>query len=98
MKTFLCKWIPPRPDFLATMSDDEKRWMGQHGAFQNDLLDEGVIIAHGPVIDDNGGYGVSIYRIADQEDIADFTSQDPIVKNGVGHYEHFTMLHVTSKF
>ncbi|MHC3123312.1 YciI family protein [Acinetobacter sp. GN11] len=96
MKNYLCKWVPPRADFLETMSDDEKIWMGQHGDFLNKLLDQGVIVAHGPVINDGNGYGLSLYQIADEEDVASFTSQDPIVKNGVGHYEHYIMLHLAS--
>ncbi|MBC3930722.1 YciI family protein [Undibacterium curvum] len=97
MKYYLCKFVPPRADFLTTMSADELTWMGQHGVFLNDLLAKNVIVAHGPVIDENGGYGVSLYQIADQEDITSFTSQDPIVKNGVGHYEHYVMLHLASR-
>ena len=91
MKYYLCKFIPPRADFLATMSADEKKWMKQHGDFMNDLLDKGLIVAHGPVIDQTGGYGVSLYQIADDQEVSAFTSEDPIVKNGVGHYEHYTM-------
>ncbi|MGO4159173.1 YciI family protein [Cupriavidus sp. YAF13] len=97
MKYYLCKFVPPRADFLTTMSADEKKWMAQHGAFMNELLDQGLIVAHGPVINDGDGYGVSLYQIADDQDIASFTSQDPIVKNGVGHYEHFNMLTLTAR-
>lgn len=97
MKNYLCKWIPPRADFLLTMSAAEKEWMREHGEFLNKLLAEGIIVAHGPVIDDGEGYGVSLYRIDDDKDIASFTSQDPIVKNGVGHYEHFNMLHLAAR-
>ncbi|MDM0039688.1 YciI family protein [Variovorax sp. J22G21] len=91
MKYYLCKFIPPRANFLATMSADEQTWMRQHGAYLNDLLAKGLIVAHGPVVDGNGGYGVSLYQIPDDQDISSFTSEDPIVKNGVGHYEHYTM-------
>jgi uncharacterized protein YciI len=91
MKYYLCKFIPPRTDFLATMSADEKRWMGEHGQYLNDLLAQGVVVAHGPVMDPAGGYGVSLFQIDDAQDIAALTSQDPIVRNGVGHYEHFKM-------
>ncbi len=94
MKSYLCKYIPPRADFLATMTDQERAWMDQHGAFLDDLLEQGVVVAHGPVIDPAGGYGVSLYRIADDQDIAGLTAQDPIVRNGAGHYEHFPMLHL----
>lgn len=91
MKNYLCKYIPPRSDFLATMSADESMWMKQHGEYLNGLMAQGLIVAHGPVIDETGGYGVSLYTIPDDQDIADLTSQDPIVKNGAGHYEHFHM-------
>ncbi|ACZ76292.1 MULTISPECIES: YciI family protein [Dickeya] len=97
MKNYLCKWIPPRADFLTTMSAEEREWMEQHGVFLNKLFEQGIIVAHGPVIDDGDGYGVSLYQIADNEDITSFTSQDPIVKNGVGHYEHYVMLHLVSR-
>jgi uncharacterized protein YciI len=97
MKFYLCKFIPPRADFLSTMSNDEQEWMKQHGAYLNALLKKGLIVAHGPVIDEAGGYGVSLYQLADDQDITELTSQDPIVKNGVGHYEHYTMLHLTAR-
>ena len=97
MKYYLCKYIPPRADFLATMSDGEKALMAQHGAYLNQLLEQGLIAAHGPVMDPAGGYGVSLYRIDDDQDIALLTSQDPIVKNGVGHYVHHPMLHLATR-
>ncbi|CDN51865.1 YciI family protein [Neorhizobium galegae] len=94
MKYYLCKYIPPRTDFLATMTVDEKDWMAQHGAYLDWLLGTGKIIAHGPVMDPAGGYGVSLYQIADDEEIETLTSSDPIVQNGAGHYEHHPMLHL----
>jgi uncharacterized protein YciI len=97
MKYYLCKFIPPRANFLGTMSADEQEWMAQHAAFLNDRLDQGLVVAHGPVIDDGDGYGVSLYRISDEQDIAALTAEDPIVKNGVGHYEHYTMLHLAAR-
>ncbi|MEI9402689.1 YciI family protein [Mesorhizobium argentiipisi] len=97
MKHYLCKYIPPRVDFLATMTAEESRWMKQHGVFLDDLLEKGLIVAHGPVMDPSGGYGVSLYRIADDQDINAVTAEDPIVKNGVGHYEHHPMLHLKAR-
>jgi uncharacterized protein YciI len=97
MKYYLCKYIPPRADFLSTMSDQEKTWMKQHGAFLDDLLERGIVVAHGPVMDPAGGYGVSLYRIADDEDITVITSRDPVVANGAGHYEHHPMLHLKAR-
>jgi uncharacterized protein YciI len=97
VKYYLCKYMPPRADFLATMSADEKEWMAQHGAYLNQLLDDGLIVAHGPVMDPSGGYGMSLYRIDDGQDIALLTAQDPIIQNGAGHYEHHPMPHLSTR-
>ena len=97
MKNYLSKFIPPRADFLATMSADEREWMKQHGLYLDQLVNQGLVVAHGPVMDASGGYGVSPFRIADEQDISALTSEDPIIKNGVGHYEHHPMLHLKSR-
>jgi uncharacterized protein YciI len=97
VKYYLCKYIPPRADFLPTMTAEELSWMKQHGAFLDDLLDKGVVVAHGPVMDSAGGYGVSLYQIDDEQNIEAITSEDPIVKNGAGHYEHYSMLHLKAR-
>ena len=97
MKYYLCKYLPPRANFLATMTDDEKTWMGQHGAFLDDLLAKGQVVAHGPVIDPDGSFGLSLYRIEDDQDIEAITAMDPSVRNGIGRYEHFPMPHLKSR-
>lgn len=97
MKAYLCKFIPPRADFVTTMTSDEARWMKEHGTYLDGLIDEGVVVAHGQVMDPKGGYGVSLFRIADDQTIETITSQDPIVKNGAGHYEHYPMRKLTAR-
>ena len=97
MKYYLCKFIPSRVDFLATMSTDERKWMKQHGLYLNRLVEQGLVLAHGPVMDPAGGYGVSLFQIADEQEMAALTSEDPITKNGVGHYEHHPMLHLKTR-
>ncbi|WP_158178293.1 YciI family protein [Pseudomonas viridiflava] len=97
MKFYLCKYLPPRADFLATMTDIERALMAQHGAYLNELLDKDVIVAHGPVMDEQGGYGVSLCQIDDDQEVDNFTSHDPLVRQGVGHYEHYPMLHLKAR-
>jgi len=97
VKYCLCKFIPPRADFLPTMSVDEREWMKQHGDYLIELLEQGVVVAHGPVMDPAGGYGVSLFQIADDREISVLTAEDPIIKNGVGHYEHHPMLQLKSR-
>jgi hypothetical protein len=94
MKFYLCKYIPPRADFLATMTAEERKWMKQHGDFLNNLLDKGLIVAHGPVMDPSGGYGVSLYQIADDQGHRDNhlfrrPLQASILKSRVTHLQRF---------
>lgn len=97
MKYYLCQFIPPRADFLTTLSAAEQQWMAAHGDFLNDLMAQGLIVAHGPVLDPAGAYGMSLYRIADDQDIAALTAQDPVVRHGAGHYVHHPMPHLASR-
>jgi uncharacterized protein YciI len=92
MKAYLTKWVPPRNDFLSTITEHEKDLFRQHGDWQTDLREQRLIVAHGPVVDPAGSYGVALWEIEDDADIAALTAQDPIMKAGVGHYEHFPMM------
>lgn len=97
MKAYLTKWIPPRPDFLETISDEEKALFQQHGDWQTELRKTRQIVAHGPVADPAGPYGVALWEVEDDADIAALTAADPIVKSGVGHYEHFLMMQLRTR-
>lgn len=92
MKAYLTKWIPPRPDFLPTMTPEEQSLMQRHGDLQTELRTQRLIVANGPVTDPAGTYGVALWEIEDDVDIEDLTAQDPIILAGLGHYEHFPML------
>jgi uncharacterized protein YciI len=97
MKYYLCKFLPPRADFLATMTPDEVDLMKRHGAFLNDLLDKGVVVAHGPVDDPAGGWGLSLYQVGDDVDVKALASQDPMVSAGGARYEVLPMRHLRSR-
>lgn len=94
MKYFLAKFLPPRADFLATMSSDEVNLMAEHGAFLNDLLQKGVVVAHGPVADPAGGWGLSLYQVEDGQDVRALAQEDPMVRSGGARYEIFPMPHL----
>ena len=70
MKFYLCEVYPAARGFPRDHDSRGNKWMKQHGDFLNNLLDKGLIVAHGPVMDPSGGYGVSLYQIADDQDIA----------------------------
>ncbi|MCR8958783.1 YciI family protein [Variovorax sp. S2] len=94
MKYFLARFLPPRADFLATMSPDEVNLMKEHGAFLNDLLQKGVVVAHGPVADPAGGWGLSLYQVEDGQDVRALAQEDPMVRSGGACYEIFSMPHL----
>jgi len=91
MKYYLCKFIPPRGNFRSTLTPDEREVMEEHGHFLDHLLSKGVIVAHGTVMNESSGYGVTLYEIADDQDIQVLTSQDPVISAGVGKYEVLPM-------
>lgn len=97
MKYYLAKFLPPRADFLATMTSSEATLMKAHGAFLNDLLQKGVVVAHGPVDDPAGGWGLSLYQVEDGADVGAIAAEDPMVKSGGARYEVFPMRHLKAR-
>jgi len=92
MRYFFCKFYPPRPDFMRTMSVDEARFMKEHGHYLQSLLEAGKVVAHGPVYDPAGGFGLSLFVLADDEDLGALLQADPIIIAAIGaRYEHAPM-------
>ena len=48
---FISTLRPYRPDFLATMTPEEKAVMGQHLAYTRQLFDQGKIVMAGAAMD-----------------------------------------------
>ena len=92
MTYFHCKMSLPRPDFLQTMTDDEKALLKAHGDYLQSLCNSGSILCHGPVDDPKGGWGLSIFS-ADREDrVRRLTDSDPIIIADIGaRYEILPM-------
>ncbi|HEV6967108.1 YciI family protein [Roseateles sp.] len=97
MKYYLCKFIPPRGNFHSTLTPDEREVMEEHGHFLDYLLQKGLIVAHGDLMNEATGYGVTLYEIADDQDIEALTSQDPVISSGVGKFEVFPMLNLATR-
>jgi hypothetical protein len=54
-------------------------------------------VAHGPVDDPAGGWGLSLYEVSDDQDIASLTAEDPMVLAGGARYEIFPMRHLRTR-
>lgn len=51
---------PPRTTFMQDMTEKERKIMQQHVAYWNNFMDKGMVLAFGPVLDPQGGYGLGI--------------------------------------
>jgi uncharacterized protein YciI len=95
MQQFFLKLNPPRPTFMMDMTAEEKATMQQHVAYWNDLLNRGIAIVFGPVIDPKGGYGAGVVSVDNEEHLKQIIDQDPA--NGLNQYEFYPMRAVFKK-
>jgi uncharacterized protein YciI len=60
------------------------------------MLERGGVVAHGPVADPAGGWGLSLFEMADEkgaDDVRAIVAEDPMVKANVGaRYDVLPML------
>jgi uncharacterized protein YciI len=86
----MAEWIyflhPPRDDFAATMTDEEKAVWGEHFVRLQQLLADGVLILAGPTLG-TINTGVCVFE-ADAEDAARAVMEaDPTVASGIARGE-----------
>lgn len=92
MKYFFCKLIPPRPNFVQTMTAEEGKLMQEHAAYWKGMMDQGRAAAFGLVADPKDAYGVGILTLDDDENVHALTSGDPTIKANLGFvYEIYAM-------
>ena len=92
MSHFLCRLNPPRPTFLADMTEDEARMMRRHREFWTPRVEIGVVIAMGPVDDPAGAYGVAIVEAQSRAALDAMLASDPAIVADRGFaYEVFPM-------
>lgn len=88
---YLIRLLAPRPTFVADMTENERRVMGEHGAYWRKLLDEGIAAAFGPVADPKGPWGVGIVEVESDSTLKRMQSEDPALTIGL-RYEILPML------
>jgi len=90
---FLCRLLPPRPNFAQDMNADEAEIMKNHAAYWANLLAQDTAIVFGPVADPKGAWGVGIVRAADEAAVNAMRDADPAILSGRGfRYEVLPML------
>lgn len=84
MKYYFLKLIPPRPDFMMTMTEAERGLMGAHQVYWRGYAEKGWAVAYGPVADPAGGYGAGFWAVPDDEDVAALAAGDPVIQADAG--------------
>ena len=88
-KYFVLYLLPSRPDFAQTMTDEERAIMMKHVAYWTELMNQGKVLAFGPVIDPNEIYGLGIVSVEREQDVTDIIANDPAAR--INEYEYFPM-------
>ena len=81
--------LASRPDFAQTMSEEERSIMMQHVGYWTELLNQGKVIAFGPVMDPKEVYGLGIIAADSEDEVKEFIAQDPASQ--INRYEYFPM-------
>jgi hypothetical protein len=84
VKYYFIKLLPPRADFMLTMSDKELAIMRAHEGYWRPLADKGWAVAYGPVADPAGGFGAGFWALPDDLDPMALAKDDPAVQANAG--------------
>jgi uncharacterized protein len=88
-KYFVLHLLPSRPDFAQTMTDDERAIMMKHISYWTEIMNQGKVLAFGPVLDPKAAYGLGIVAVENEREVEDFILNDPAGK--INKYEYFPM-------
>jgi uncharacterized protein YciI len=85
----MAEWIyflPPRDNFAATMTDEERAAFAEHARWLAKLLDDGVLILAGPTLGPVNT-GIGIFEAPDEETARAIIAEDPVNRGGFARPE-----------
>lgn len=88
-KYFALYLLPSRPDFAQTITDEERAIMMKHVGYWTEIMNQGKVLAFGPVLDPKEVYGLGIIAVDNEQEVKDFIANDPAAK--INRYEYFPM-------
>jgi uncharacterized protein YciI len=84
------EWIyfihPPRENFAATMTAEEKAVWAQHFERLTDLMASGQLILAGPTLG-TANTGVAVFEAPDEEAARQVMADDPVIRGGYARGE-----------
>jgi uncharacterized protein len=86
MSTFVLRLLAPRPTFAVDMTDEERAIMGRHAEHWRPYLEAQQMVVFGPVLDDDGSFGLAVVESDDEDELRAFAAQDPVVTTGTAEY------------
>jgi uncharacterized protein YciI len=92
VSTFVLRLLAPRPTFAVDMTDEERAIMGRHAAHWQPYLESGRMVVFGPVLDDDGSFGLAVVEADDEDELRAFAAADPVVTTGTAEFRIGTML------
>jgi uncharacterized protein len=88
-KHFVLYLFPSRPGFAQTMTEEERAIMMKHVGYWTGLMNQGKVVAFGPVMDPKEIYGLGIISAENEEELKTFIANDPA--SAINRYEYFPM-------
>jgi uncharacterized protein YciI len=73
---------PPRPDFAATMSEEEDRVFAEHFEHLQRLLASGALVLAGPTLGETNT-GITVFEAPDEEHARRVMESDPAIAAGI---------------
>jgi hypothetical protein len=90
MRGFVFRLIPSRPDFVTTMTEQERAAMDAHAVYWSGLIERKSVVAFGPVNDPACPYGIGIVVAQDLDEAEVLRNADPAVQPPLGFRTEIT--------
>lgn len=89
MPHYFLKLNPSRPTFAQDMTPQERAVMLQHVAYWSELMNKGLVVVFGPVMDPKEVYGVGVVEVSDEDQLKELINNDPATS--INRYEFYPM-------
>lgn len=89
MPHYYLKLNPRRPTFAQDMTADERATMMLHVAYWTDLMNQGLVVVFGPVMDPKAVYGMGVVAVKNEDQLKELIHNDPA--STINDYEYHPM-------